>query len=218
MTKIVIFGTGSFAELAHFYFTHDSEHEVAGFSVTRDQLGATAFCGLPVVSFDEVERHFPPQSHQMFVAVGYRRVNRVRAGKFHEALAKGYTLATYVSSRCSNWSTRIGRNCFVFEDNTIQPFVTIGDDVILWSGNHVGHHTTIGDHCFLASHVVVSGHCRIGPYCFLGVNATIRDSLTLGEATVVGAGALVMKSTEPRQVFLGERTRPFKKASDEIDF
>lgn len=216
-TKVVIFGTASFAELVHAYLSRDDRYEVVAFTAHRDQIGDARFCGLPVVAFEDVAQLHPPASHQMFVAVGYRKVNQIRAAIYHEAKAKGYTLLTYVSPRCTNLAASIGDNCFVFEDNTLQPFVHVGNNVILWSGNHIGHHSVIGDHCYVTSHVVVSGHCRIGPYCFLGVNATLRDSLTIGESCVIGAGALIMKDAQPKQVFLGERTKPFAKSSDDIN-
>ena len=216
-TKVVIFGTASFAELVHEYLARDGGYEVVAFTVHRANIGDATFRGLPVVAFEDVEPLYPPASHQMFVAVGYRKVNQVRAGIYHEAKAKGYRLLTYVSPRCTNLAASIGDNCFVFEDNTLQPLVTIGNNVILWSGNHIGHHSTIGDHCYITSHVVVSGHCRVGPYCFLGVNATLRDSLTIAERCVIGAGALIMKDTKPREVYLGERTKPFAKNSDDIN-
>jgi sugar O-acyltransferase (sialic acid O-acetyltransferase NeuD family) len=216
-TKVVVFGTGSYAELAHFYFTRDSDLEVCAFTVHRDRIAAPEFCGLPVVPFEDIQRSHPPADFQMFVAVGYRQVNRLRAGIYDAVKALGYTLPSYVSSRCTNWAASIGDNCFIFEDNTVQPFVTIGNDVVLWSGNHVGHHSTIGDHCYVTSHVVVSGHVKVGPCCFLGVNATLRDSITIAESCVIGAGALIMKSTSPKQVYLGERTKPFAKNSDEIN-
>jgi sugar O-acyltransferase (sialic acid O-acetyltransferase NeuD family) len=216
-TKVVIFGTASFAELVHEYLARDGGYQVLAFTVHRASLGEPRFRGLPVVAFEDVAQAYPPASHQMFVAVGYKKVNQVRAGIYDEAKAKGYTLLTYVSPRCTNLAASIGDNCFVFEDNTLQPFVTIGNNVILWSGNHIGHHSTIGDHCYITSHVVVSGHCHVGPYCFLGVNATLRDSLTIAERCVIGAGALIMKDTKPREVYLGERTKPFAKKSDEIN-
>lgn len=216
-TKVVIFGTASFAELVHAYLSRDGGYDVVAFTVHRGKIGDATFCGRPVVPFEDVERLYPPASHEMFVAVGYRKVNQIRAAIYNEAKARGYKLLTYVSPRCTNLAASIGDNCFVFEDNTLQPFVTIGNDVILWSGNHIGHHSTIGDHCYITSHVVVSGHCRIEPYCFLGVNATLRDSITVGERCVIGAGALIMKDTKPKEVYLGERTKPFAKSSDDIN-
>ncbi|MDP1571620.1 MAG: acetyltransferase [Vicinamibacterales bacterium] len=217
MSKVVVFGTGSFAELVHYYLTHDSEHEVVAFTASADHVTTDTFAGLPLVPFEEVTRLYPPDTHAMYVAVGYRQVNRVRAGLYAEAKAKGYTLVSWVSSRCTNYAASIGDNCFIFEDNTLQPFVTIGNDVVLWSGNHIGHHSTVGDHCYITSHVVVSGHCHVEPYCFLGVNATLRDSITVAESCVIGAGALIMKSTTPKQVYLGERTKPYAKSSDQIN-
>ena len=169
------------------------------------------------MSFDAVEREFPPAQCTMFVAVGYRQVNAVRERVYEEARRRGYQLQTYVSSKCTWWGdTKIGDNCFIFDDNTIQPIVTIGNDVVMWSGNHIGHHSSIGDHTFLASHVVISGHVTVGRRCFLGVNATVRDSILIGDRLVIGAGALIMKSTRPDDVFITPRTQRDKRKSDEI--
>ncbi len=217
MAKVVLFGTGDFSQLAYEYLTHDSPHEIVAFTVHGSHLTEPQLFGLPVVPFEEVVDRFPPDSFQMYVAVGYRKVNSIRARIYEEAKSKGYSLVTYISSKCTlTGSPQIGDNCFVFEGNNIQPYAKIGNDCVLWSGNHIGHHSTIGDHCFLASHVVVSGHVRIGPYCFLGVNATLRDNITIGERCVVGAGALILKSTGEGEVFVAERTKAHRLSSDKI--
>jgi UDP-3-O-[3-hydroxymyristoyl] glucosamine N-acyltransferase len=111
---------------------------------------------------------------------------------------------------------RIGDNCFIFEDNTIQPFVTIGSNVTLWSGNHIGHHSTIKDHCFIASHVVVSGGVEIGECTFIGVNATLRDHIKIGERCVIGAGALLLADAEPEGVYIGAGTERSKVPSSRL--
>ena len=132
--------------------------------------------------------------------------------------AAGYHLVSYVSSRCSYLSlTPPGDNCFILEDNTVQPFVTIGNDVTLWSGNHIGHDVTIEDHCFITSHVVLSGYVRVGTRSFIGVNATLRNSITIAPETLIGAGAIIMKNTKPKEVWMPERATLFPKSSDQID-
>jgi hypothetical protein len=78
MRKLVIVGAGEFAEIAHYYFTHDSPSQVVGFTVDREYLREHRFRGLPVVPFDEVLRHFPPAEHDMFVALGIGGVNPFR--------------------------------------------------------------------------------------------------------------------------------------------
>lgn len=218
MSKVVIFGTGSFAQVVKFYLDHDSEHEVVAFTVHRDSLpDEPELDGLPVIAFEELPERLPSSTHAMFVAVGYRNVNRLRADVCHQARSRGYDLITYVCSKATTWpGLTLGDNCFVFEDNTIQPFVTIGDGVVLWSGNHVGHHASIGDYCFITSHVVISGHTSIGDYSFVGVNATLRDSIDVGPSNVIGAGAVIMKSTGPDEVYAPQRTKPLDRKSNEI--
>jgi len=194
MKKLVLFGTGDIGELAHWYFTRDAKREVAAFTVDAAYVKEESRAGLPVVAFENVHEAFPPESHDLFVAVSYAKLNTVRRDKYLEAKRRGYAIASYVSSHATVLNEgRIGENCFILEDNTIQPFVTIGNNVTLWSGNHIGHHSTIGDHCFITSHVVVSGGVTIGERTFIGVNATLRDHVKIGVGCVIGAGSLILK-------------------------
>lgn len=206
--KLIIVGDSAFAEVAYEYFTHDSPYEVVAFCVERDFLERDALFGLPVVPLDEVESRFPAASHSFYAALVYTQMNRLRARLYREMKAKGYAPASYVSSRAFAWrNVEIGEHCFIFEDNTLQPFVRIGDNVVLWSGNHVGHHSSIGDHCFIASHVVVSGFCDIGQHCFVGVNATFGNNLTVGPDCLIGAGALLTSDVPEDTLVRGHRSQ-----------
>jgi sugar O-acyltransferase (sialic acid O-acetyltransferase NeuD family) len=192
--QIVIFGTGEIAELADFYFTHDSEFEVAAFTVDAAYIKEPEFNGRPVIAFEEIAERFPPERYAFFVAVSYAKLNAVRAGKVAAAREKGYSLVSYLSSRATVFpGFEPKENCFILEDNTIQPFARVGANVTLWSGNHIGHHSIIEDDVFLASQVVVSGGVRIGQGSFVGVNVTLRDHVTIGKQCVLGAGALVLE-------------------------
>lgn len=218
MARIVIFGAGDIARLAHFYFTRDSAHTVEGFIVDSHYKQSDEFCGLPLHDTDSLTLHFPPQTHAAFIALSYAKMNRVRMEKFLAFRNAGYTLVSYVSSRCTYLSEHPpGDNCFILEDNTVQPFVRIGNNVTLWSGNHIGHDSTIDDHCFITSHVVVSGNVRIGERCFVGVNATLRNSITIAPDTLIGAGVAIMKDTQPGEVYLPPRPTLHTKKSGDID-
>jgi sugar O-acyltransferase (sialic acid O-acetyltransferase NeuD family) len=220
MAKVVVFGTRDFASLAHYYLRTDSEHEVVAFAVHREFMPDTpVFENLPVVALDELDKNFPASRYAAFAPMSHTKMNRQRESVYNELKAQGYSLISYISSRatCLNEGA-IGDNCFILENNTIQPFVTIGNNVVLWSGNHIGHHSQIMDHVFFTSHVVLSGHCIVNRYCFLGVNATIRDQLTLEEGTLVGMGANITKSTEPWSVYKAESARAAKVSSQDLDF
>jgi len=217
LAKIIVFGTSQWAELAHFYLTNDSPHEVAGFTVDGEYLQKGDYKDLPVVAFEEVERHFPPTEFKMFIPISFKRMNHVRADRCDAARQKGYELISYVSSRATTFpGFECGDNCFILEDNTIQPFVKIGSNVVLWSGNHIGHHTIIKDHVMVTSHVVISGACVIEPYCFIGVNATIRDETVIARETLIGMGVTILKDTKEFEVYKATTTEPAGFRSDEI--
>lgn len=216
MSKVVLFGIGQIAEVAHFYLMNDSEHEVVAFTVDKEYMKEDMFKGLPVVPFEEIEKIYPPDKYKMSIPISYKKMNKIRAEKYYEAKKKGYTFITYISSKATYYGTPVGENCFIFENNVIQPFTQIGNNVILWSGNHIGHHAQIGDHCFIASHVVVSGAVKVGEYSFLGVNSTIRDSVVIEKENLIGAGALILKDTEEKEVFSQHGTVRLDKLSNEM--
>lgn len=214
---LVIFGSGDIAQLAHYYFSTDSDCEVVAFTVDANYIKESEFCGLPVVAFEDVAKNYPPDSYDFFVALSYSKLNAIRKEKFLAAKEMGYKLVSFVSSRATVLNEgRIGENCFIFEDNTIQPFVTIGNNVTLWSGNHIGHHSVIHDHTFIASHVVISGGVEIGEQCFVGVNATLRDHIKIGDRCVVGAGALMLTDAAPEGVYIGTATERSKMPSTRL--
>ena len=201
--KIVIFGCGDIAQLAHFYFTEDSVDEVVAFTVDAEYREVEEFCGLPVVDFETVADRYSPDDYSMFVAMSYNQLNQSRAAKVGAAKEKGYALASYISTKATVLTKEpIGENCFLLEDNTVQPFAQIGENVTLWSGNHIGHHSVIEDNVFIASHVVVSGGTTVGEYSFVGVNVTLRDHIRIGKGNVLGAGALVVKDTPDDALYL----------------
>jgi sugar O-acyltransferase (sialic acid O-acetyltransferase NeuD family) len=205
---LILVGAGEFARIACEYFRHDSDYDVQGFAVERPYLQQTELDDLPVVPYETLEQSHPPDEVDAFVAVPATQLNRLRTRFYLDAKRRGYRLARYVSSRAFVWrNAEIGENSFIFEHNTIQPFVRIGANCVLWSGNHIGHRTVVEDHVFIASHAVISGYCRIGSGSFVGVNSTFNDGVAVAADNVIGSGALVVRDTEPGRVYVGSPAR-----------
>jgi sugar O-acyltransferase (sialic acid O-acetyltransferase NeuD family) len=213
--KLIIFGTGSFGKIAYTYFKNDSNYKPYAFTVEKQHMKSESFFNLPVVPFEKVEKFYSPKEYFMFIAVGPLGLNKFRTEIVQRAKAKKYKLASYISSKAFAWSkepgkVEIGENCFIFEGNLIQPFVKIGNNVIIWSGNHIGHESIIEDNCFITSHVVISGFCKIGKNSFLGVNACIKDGVQIAEDCVIGMGAVVVKNTEKGKIYIGNPAKPME--------
>jgi sugar O-acyltransferase (sialic acid O-acetyltransferase NeuD family) len=213
--KIVIFGGRGFASLAWFLLTHDSPHEVVGFTVDSAYLESDVLHGLPVVAFEQVEKYFPPESIGMIAPVGMRNLNGLRQEKHRAGKAKGYRFISFVSSRALTWpDLTIGENCMLCEGSVLQPFATLGDGVTLRAGANVSHHVTIGDNCFIAANSCIGGGVRMGERCGVGLNATIREGITIAPRCFIAAGAVVTADTEENGIYVGV---PAKRRSDPAD-
>ena len=210
--KLIIFGAKETALLAYEYFKHDSLFDVIAFTVNKEYLEKESINNLPVVVYEDIVKLFPPEEgYYIFVALSSNRFNRHRTRVYEEVKQMGYKVASYISSKAFVWqNAKIGENCFIFEDNTIQPFVEIGNNVTLWSGNHIGHNTVIEDNCFITSHCVISGFCKIGKNSYLGVNSTIENNTVIAKDNFIGANAVIRKNTEAGQIFQEPQTKLHK--------
>lgn len=212
--KIFIIGDSAFAEVAYECFTHDSEYEVLGFAVETKFKSRDTLFGLPVINLEDIESHFNPSDVEFYAALVYTELNRLRTRLYSKAKAMGYKPASYISSAASIWrNVELGEHCFIFENNTLQPFVKIANNVVLWSGNHIGHHSLIEGNCFISSHVVLSGFCTVGANTFIGVNATVANNIHIAEDNWIGPGVVLTGNTEVDQLYVVEKVAPSKVAA-----
>ena len=214
---ILIFGIGNVAELAYYYLKNDTKLNVKAFVVERDFMPEikTKF-ELPIVSFEELEKEYSPKEYLLFAPCSGTNLNKFRERIYNEGKQKGYSFYTYISSKASVYTDEIGDNCFILEDNTIQPYTKIGNNCGLRSGNHIGHHSIIEDHVFITSHTVIAGLCLIKKYCWIGINASIRDSTILSEGTVVAMSSSVTKNTDGNAIYMGIPAKLYKTCDDTI--
>ena len=217
MKKLIIFGIGQISEVAHYFFREDSDYEIAGFTANSSFIDRDLHLGLPVIPFEDIHEKCPPDEFKMFIAVGYEKMNLARRSKLESARALGYDIAHYVSSRAlvpNNFRAR--DNLFLLENNNVQPFAIIGENVTLWSGNHIGHHSVIENDVFVSSQVVISGSVKVGRASFLGVNATIGDNISIGVENIIGAGSIIMKDTDDKAIFKAKPTYRSRITSDRL--
>lgn len=219
MKQIIIFGNKDLAQLAKYYFDNDekySDYQIVAFTVDSEYRDSESFEGLPLVDFENLENVYDPSEYVLFAPMTGTRMNKTRESVYKRGLQKGYKFCSYVSSKATTFDNIIGDNCFILEDNTIQPFTKIGNNVVMWSGNHIGHHSIIEDNVFFTSHVVMSGHCKIGRNSWLGVNSTLRDGLNIGESTLIAMGSLVTRDTEKDGFYMGTPAKIQDKKSFEV--
>jgi sugar O-acyltransferase (sialic acid O-acetyltransferase NeuD family) len=208
MNELVIFGSAEIADLAYYYFKNDSNYRVVAFTVDDEYVNQSTMCGLPLLPYSQTIKEFPSDVFNMHVALSYGRLNQLRQEKYIQAKNSGYKLASYICSKSVLWPDLLhGDNCFVLENQTIQPLVKIGNNVMIWSGNHLGHGSRIGDHTYISSHVVISGNCVIGERCFFGVNSTVKDFSQIGSDCFIAMDASITRDMPDGSIALGESAK-----------
>lgn len=216
MTKVVLWATGLVSQTLEYYLTHDSDCEIAGYTMDRAYIKDATFNGKPVVAFEEVEKVFPPSEYKMAIFISYIHLNKLREARYKMAKAKGYSFISYVHSRSLCDAAKIGENTFILAHNDIEPYSRIGNNVMIWSNNGIGHNSVIEDHCFLSS-AKISSCVTVGHNSFLGTNVTVANSLEIGAYCVVGAGVTVTKSIKDGTVLAMRKPRALPLKSWEME-
>ena len=201
--KIVIFGIGKIAQVIYYYFSKCPQIEVCALVVDREYIKPISWSHLPIIDFETIHQTFPPGEYEMFVALGYQKLNQLRADRVRQAKNKGYSLFSFIDSNAHIPNDfEYGENCFVMANQNIHPCVSIGNNVFIWSGVTISHHSRIDDNCWITSTSNIAGNVMIGKNCFLGMNTTIVDSVTIGDKCMLGASVLVTKSLPDESVMI----------------
>lgn len=195
--KLIIYGVGRLAEYAGYVFDNDSDYTVEGYCIEFEYFKNNPQTCSNSMVFEEIEDLLLKEDFSLFIAVGN---NITRERIFNIARKKGYSLATYISSKASTWSNlKIGENGFVGEGSVIQPYVEIGVNCILF-GARLGHHTKVGDHALLSG-PTIGGNVRIGVLTFIGLNAVVLQNLEIGPKNIIGMGVSIKSSTGEGDVY-----------------
>jgi sugar O-acyltransferase (sialic acid O-acetyltransferase NeuD family) len=201
--KLIIFGISKYTELIEHYFTQYTDYRVCGYTVNRAYLTEESYNGKPVVAFEEVERHFPPEEYQAFIAVGLTDINRARKNLFLEFEAKGYGFPTFIHPQALvDPTAKVGRHCIVMEGVVIQAFCDVGDNIIFFPSCALTHHSVMESHSFMSTGVYVGGCSHIGEESFLGLGSIVNSSLTVGRSSFISAGSVISEDIPDNTMFL----------------
>ena len=169
--KLVICGTGTFAQLAFRYFTVDSDYDVYAFVDIEDKcsphvvdiedksLPPLSHVGdsIPTLPFSSFQESYDAQEYELFVALDTAESSMRRKDIYQHAKNEGYRLASYVSSKAAVMGgLRHGDNVFIMENAVIQPGAVIGSNVVVGCGCVLEAGCTVPDHTRLSSLTLVT--------------------------------------------------------------
>lgn len=211
---IVIFGTGTFAQVVARYLD-----DVVAYTVDADYVKTLNLDGKLVVPFEELQETYTPDNVQVFVAVTQQNGHRdLLERKVCEVWKKGYETPFFAHpTAILPAHVPMPQNCLISPGAIIEPFVSLGNGVMVRSGAYVGHHCTIREFSYIAPRASIAGHVDIGAGVFIGNNATIRDRVTIGHHAVIGCGAVVLRDVKPNEVYRGYPARLLSIGGEDIE-
>jgi sugar O-acyltransferase (sialic acid O-acetyltransferase NeuD family) len=93
--------------------------------------------------------------------------------------------------------------------------IKIGSFTIVNQNVTIAHDVVLGEFVHIASGCSVAGNVEIGDNCWIGSGSTIVQGsslckLQIGSHTIIGSGAVVLRSCEPRAVYVGVPAKRIK--------
>lgn len=205
MKKLLIVGTGDYAEMVFFYLKE--RYNIIGFSEELKFRVKDTFKGLPIFNLEDITGKFSNSEVKIFIAIGPNKVNTVRERIYTKMKTLNYTCIKFIHPKASVWDNdAIGDNSFIFPNAVVEPFAVVGNNCVLWTGAVLCHHSKLMDHNFMAPNSSVSGRTIIHKNCFLGINSTVRDNIIVEENCIIGAGSVIKKSTVKNGVYSSKGT------------
>jgi sugar O-acyltransferase (sialic acid O-acetyltransferase NeuD family) len=202
---LLIFGTGKIAEAISYYFNRDSNYEISAYVIDDVFFNQDEFLSKPVVKISEASSNFDPSDFEVFVAVGYQGMNKLRSEKYTYFKNAGYKFASYRSPHVQG-DFEIGENTIVMDGAVIQPLARFGNNVFVWGGAMVGHHAVINDNCWLTGGCLLGGSVNIGEASFIGMGAIVGQEVKTGIECMLGAGTLTIRSIGDKAVVVEQQT------------
>jgi sugar O-acyltransferase (sialic acid O-acetyltransferase NeuD family) len=217
MRKLLIFGCGAMARVAHYYFSKSNDYSVEGFIVDPEWfIEGQIYLGSPVFNFNNLDHGTASHDYEIFVALGPSGNNGDRQRKCDLFRELGYVLASYISP-FANLDSNVGDNCFIASGAVINPFVQIGNNCFIFENAIVCSDAEVGSNCYLSPGAYVGSFAKVDSNCVLGANSTVMTRVKVSSGTLVGANALVNRNTVSNGVYAIRPAEFYGDISHKID-
>jgi len=204
--KLAIFGNSLMAEVVYYYFKKFSDYEVSFFIAEKKFINRNTLHNIKVISLDKFLK-FDKDEFTIFIAIGYSNLNKKREQFFNFFNNKKYKMTNFIHPNSSCYHGKIGKNNFIMDNVSINPYTKIHNNNIFWSNSIIGHHNKVGNNNFFSGNATISGNCNIRDNCFFGVNSSLKDGIEVGSFSFIDANQYVSKKLK-RKTFFNSTINP----------
>lgn len=184
--------------------------EVLGFIDDNPDLNGKKYSGYKVIGGKEILSECPSAK---VLAVPGRPENYFKRKKIIDSLgvsSERFATLIHPASNVSP-STKTGYNTLVMAGVVTTINVCIGNHCVILPNSVISHDVIIDDYNLIGSNVSVSGSVRIEKLCYIGTGSKIIQEVTVSQGSLIGMGTIVLSSTEPNSVVVGNPGRTIRK-------
>ena len=184
--------------------------ELLGFIDDNPDLTGKECLGYKVIGGREKLSEYPSAK---VLAVPGRPENYFKRGKIINSLAiSSEQFATLIHPAANiSPSTKIGYNTLVMAGVVTTINVCIGNHCVILPNTVISHDVVIDSYTLIGSNVSISGGVRIEKLCYIGTGSKIIEEVTVSHGSLIGIGTIVLRSTEPDTVVVGNPGRTIRK-------
>lgn len=195
MEKILIFGTTMFSkQMWHFLKAEPEKYEVLGFTLDKEYMTESTFCGENIYAFEDLDKTFDMSEIKILLSVGYKNMNDNRKIIYMRCKQKDYMIASYIHPSVVNHAKKIGEGNIILDFVQLDYDCEIGNCNIIKGTSDFAHDSCIGDFNYFAGLCHICGAVKIGNQNFLGVSCLIRSLKSMGNKNLIGATAYMDES------------------------
>ncbi|MDO9011000.1 MAG: hypothetical protein Q7U78_04205 [Gallionella sp.] len=193
--NVIIYGASDFALFLTQKVEAETDMKVIAYVVDDEYHTSDSFNGCPLIPISSLCANYNPDSHQMLIAAGYRKMRQ--RGIMHEKIvSSGFELMNLISkSAVIASNVKMGYGNIVLDSVIIESNTTLGNNNLIWSGGIICHDVHIGHHNYIAPSVTIGGKTTMMDGSFIGMGCLIADKLNVANETLLAAGSLLLKDT-----------------------
>ena len=148
------------------------------------------------------------ENSDFIVAIGN---NTMRANLIKELSTKHCYLATLIHPTAFvSQHSYIGSGVVIFANAVVNIGARIDEGCIINTAATIDHDCHIQAYCHISPGVNIAGGVNVGKLSWLGIGSTVVEYITIAQNTQSGAGAVITKSTQSNQLYLGVPALPVR--------
>jgi UDP-perosamine 4-acetyltransferase len=192
MHDLIIVGNGGHAKVVIDILEERGEYNILGI-ITKNKSDEIGIGCYEILGDDNLLKELFNKGVKVAVmGIGGYTDNSLRK-RIYENLKKiGFQVISAIHPTASiSRTVLMGEGNVVFSGVVINPYVRLGNNIIVATGSTIDHDTVIKDHSFISAGVTVGAETKIEEEVLLALGSKVISGVTICKGAMIGAGCVI---------------------------